>query len=66
MYQSIPVVPIPHPPPPPPGNRWAFAHIVSPGGGAFTINFYRSPGGWALAYPGATPGHLTQVFSKDR
>ena len=28
--------------------------------------FYRGPGGWALACPGATPGHLTQVFSKDR
>ena len=38
--------------PSPPGNRGAFAHVVS-------------PGGWALAYPGATPGHLTPVFSKD-
>ena len=28
--------------------------------------FYRGPGGWALAYPGATPGHLTYVFLKDR
>ena len=28
--------------------------------------FYHVPGGWALAYPGATPGHLTHVFSKDR
>ena len=37
---------------PPPGNRGAFAHVVS-------------PGGWALAYPGAIPGHLTHVFSKD-
>ena len=28
--------------------------------------FYRGPGGWALAYPGATPRHLIQnVFSKD-
>ena len=36
----------------PPGNRGAFAHVVS-------------PGDWALAYPGATPGHLTHVFSKD-
>ena len=27
--------------------------------------FYRGPGGWALAYPGAIPGHLTHVFSKD-
>ena len=31
MHQSIPAVPIP---PPPPGNRGAFAHVVSPGGGA--------------------------------
>ena len=37
---------------PPPGNRGAFAYVVS-------------PGGWALAYPGATPGHLAHVFSKD-
>ena len=28
--------------------------------------FYRDPGGWVLAYTGATPGHLTHVFSKDR
>ena len=59
MHQSIPAVPIP-----PPGNRGAFAHVVSRGGGAFAI--YRSPGGWALAYPGANPGHLTHVFSKHR
>ena len=38
--------------PPPPGNHGAFAYFVS-------------PGSWALAYPGATPGHLTHVFSKD-
>ena len=42
--------------PSPPGNRRAFAHVVSPGGGAFPI--LSQPGGWALAYPGATPGHL--------
>ena len=36
---------------PPSSNRGAFAHVVS-------------PGGWALAYPGVTPGHLTHVFSK--
>ena len=47
----------------PPGNRGAFAHVVSPGGGAFTI--LSQPGGWALAYPGATPRHLTHMFSKD-
>ena len=57
MHQSIPVVPIP------PGNREAFAHVVSPWGGAFAILL--QPGGRALAYPGATPGHLTPVFSKD-
>ena len=56
MHQSIPAVPIP----PPPGNRGAFAQVVSPGGGAFAI--LSRPGGWALAYPGATPGHLTHVF----
>ena len=33
MHQSIPAVPIP----PPPGKRGAFAHVVSPGGGAFAI-----------------------------
>ena len=27
--------------------------------------FYRGPGVWALAYPGATPRHLTHAFSKD-
>ena len=26
-----------HPPPPPRGNHGAFAHIVSPGGGAFAV-----------------------------
>ena len=26
--------------------------------------FYRGPGGWALAYPGATPGYLTMCFRK--
>ena len=58
MNQSIPAVPIP-----PPGNRGVFAHVVIPGGGAFAI--LSQPGGWALAYPGATPGHLTHVFSKE-
>ena len=32
MHQSIPAVPIS-----PPGNRGAFAHVVSPGCGAFAI-----------------------------
>ena len=49
--------------PSPPGNRGAFAHVASPGGGAFAI--LSRPRGWALAYPGATPGHLTHAFSKD-
>ena len=26
--------------------------------------FYRGPGGWTLAYPGVTPGHLTMCFRK--
>ena len=51
-------------PSPPPGNRGAFAHVVSPGGGAFAI--LSRPRGWALAYPGATPGHLTQVSKLRR
>ena len=46
-----------HHPPPPPGNRGAFAHVVSHGDVALA-NFIAA-GGWALAYPGATPGHLT-------
>ena len=61
MHQSIPAVPIPTPPSP--GNRGAFAHVVSPGVGLSQI--LSRPGGWALANPGATPGHLTHVFSKD-
>ena len=60
MHQSIPAVPIA---PPPRGKCGAFAHVVSPGGGAFAI--LSCPGGWALAYPRATPGHLTHVFLKD-
>ena len=31
MHQSIPAVPIPS------GNRWVFAHVAIPGGGAFAI-----------------------------
>jgi len=56
MHQLIPAVPIPLPA----GNRGAFAHVVSPGGGASAI--LSRPRGWAFAYPGATPGHLTYVF----
>ena len=58
MHQSIPAVPIP-----PSGNRGAFAHVVSPVGGAFAI--LSQPGGWELAYPGATPRHLTHVSLKS-
>ena len=47
---------------PSPGNRGAFVHVGSPRGGAFAI--FSRPGGWAFAYPGATPGHLTHVFLK--
>ena len=47
----------------PPGNRGAFAPVVSPGVGQ--SQFLSWPGGLALAYPRATPGHLTHVFSKD-
>ena len=53
-----------HPPPPP---RATVGHLLTlsvPEVGH--SQFYRGPGGWALAYPGATPGHLTHVFSKDR
>ena len=49
---------------PPPGNRGAFAQVVSPGGGAFAI-LSRSRG-LGISIPGASPGHLPQVFSKDR
>ena len=60
MHQSIAAVPI-LPPPPPPSNRGAFAQVVNPGREAFAI--LSRPGGWALAYPGATPGHLPHMFS---
>ena len=54
--------------PPPPrrggdGNRGSFAHVVSTGLGQSQI--LSRPRGWALAYPGTTPEHLTHVFSKD-
>ena len=42
-----------------PRKRGASAHVVSPGGGAFAI--LSRPGGWAFAYPGATPEHSTHV-----
>jgi len=49
MHQSIPAVPIP----PPRGKRRAFTHVVSPGAGALAI--LSRPGGWAFAYPRASP-----------
>ena len=60
MHQSIPAVPIPPPP------RVTMGHLLTlsvPGVGH--SQFYRGPGGWALAYFGATTGHLTRAFSKD-
>ena len=56
MHQSIPAVPI--------SPRATAGHLLRlsvPGVGH--SQFYRSPGGWALAYPGATLGHLTHVIS---
>ena len=50
-----------HPP------RATVGHLLTfsvPGMGHW--QFYRGPGGSALAYPGVTPGHLKHVFSKDR
>ena len=44
----------------PPGQPRGICSNVCPGGGALAI--LSQPGGWALAYPGATPGHLTHVF----
>ena len=53
MHRSIPAVPIP-----PPGNRGAFAHIVSPGGGALA-NFIA--GG---SIPRGDPGAFDIRFRK--
>ena len=60
MHQSIPAVPIPPP------TRATAGHLLTlPVPGVGHSQFYGGPGGWALAYPGATPGHLTHAFSKD-
>ena len=60
---SLPFHIVNHTPPPPRATR-VFAHVVSPGGGAFTI--LSQPGDWALAYPGATSEHLTDIhLTKD-
>ena len=48
---------------PPPGQPRGICSNVCPGGGALAI--LSQPGGWALAYPGATPGHLS-VFEYGR
>ena len=55
-------------PPSPRGNHRAFAHVVSPRDGAFAI--LSRPRGWALAHPGATPGHtyfrkMDEFIGKD-
>jgi len=56
MHQSIPAMPIP-----PPGNRGAFAHVVSPGGGAFAI--LSRPGGLCICVPRGDPRAFdTRVF----
>ena len=47
--------------PPPPGNRGAFAHIVSPGGGAFAI--LSRPRGLGVSIPrGETQAFDRRVF----
>ena len=52
-----------HPPPP----RATVGHLLMLSvPGVEHSQIYRGPGGWALAYPGATPGYLTHMFSKDR
>ena len=53
MHQSVPAVPIPL------GNRRAFAHVVSPGGGTFAI--LSRPGGWANSLP---PGDSQGIWHK--
>ena len=53
-------LPTPYPPPPP-GNCRAFAHLVSPRGGALA-NLVR-PGGQAFANPGGTPEKFVNVFN---
>ena len=55
MHESIPPAPSL-----PPGNRWAFASLVRPGGGALA-NLAR-PGGRALANPGGTPRLLARTW----
>ena len=47
--------------PPLAGGPGLFAHVVRPGGGAFTILSRLE--GWAFAYPGEIPRHLTFEFN---
>ena len=58
MHQSIPAVPTP-----PPGNRGAFAHVVSPGGGALA-NFIAARG-LGISIPRGDPRAFdTRVFER--
>ena len=58
MHQSIPAVPIP------PGNRGAFAHVVSPGGGAFAV--LSRPRGLGISIPRGDPRAFdTLVFERQ-
>ena len=59
MHQSIPAVPIP---PAPSGNRGAFAHVVSPGGGAL-VNFIAARG-LGIGIPRGDPRAFDTCFRK--
>ena len=50
------------PSPPPRATAGHLLTLSVPGVGH--SQFYRAPGGWVLAYPGANPGHLTMCFRK--
>ena len=55
MHQSIPAVPI--------TPRATAGHLLTLSvPGVVHSQFYRSSGGWALAYPGVIPVHLTHMF----
>ena len=58
MHQSIPAVPIP---------RATTGNLLTlPVPGVGHSQFYRGPGGWALAYtPGRTPAFDTRVFERQ-
>ena len=63
MHQSIPAVPIPTPPPP----RVTVGHLLTLSvRGVGYSQFYRGPGGWALAYPRDDPQLCdTHVFKRQ-